>query len=193
MGRTMDLRREMERAFERRPDKKKEELASRLGLKPSAVSDMLTRSRKPRNIRATEVPIIREYLELDPVVKVVGFVGAGSEAHFYGEASDDPAEYVPAPVNASSETVAVEIRGDSLGPAFNGWLAFYNDRREPIDESLYGRLCIVGLDSGQVLIKIPRPAREKGLFHLFPNAGGDVILDARITWAARVTIMEPKR
>lgn len=189
----MDLRREMERAFEQRPDKRKEELASRLGLKPSGVSDMLTRTRKPRHIKAHEVPIIREYLELDPIVKIVGFVGAGSEAHFYGLASDDPAEYVPAPASAGGETVAVEIRGDSLGPAFDGWLAFYDDRREPIDESLYGRLCIVGLDTGQVLIKIPRPAREKGRFHLFPNAGGDVILDARVVWAAKVTIMEPRR
>lgn len=189
----MDLRREMERAFARRPDKRKDELATRLGLSPSAVSDMLTRTRKPRNIRAAEVQVIREYLELDPIVKVVGFVGAGSEAHFYGEASDDPADYVPAPAGAGGDTVAVEIRGDSLGPAFDGWLAFYDDRQEPISESLYGRLCIVGLDTGQVLIKIPRPAREKGLFHLFPNAGGDVILDARVIWAAQVTMMEPRR
>lgn len=189
----MDLRREMERVFERRSDKKKTELAKRLGVRNSAISDMLAKDKKPRHIREHEAQIIREYLEIDqPLVKVVGSVGAASEAHFYSEATDDPGDYVSAPEGSSTDTVAVEIRGESLGPAFNGWLAFYDDRQEPISEALYGRLCVVGLDTGQVLIKIPKPARHRGRFHLLSNVGGEVITDAKVVWAARVIDMKPR-
>ncbi|WP_301406252.1 hypothetical protein, partial [Enterococcus entomosocium] len=46
-------------------------------------------------------------------VPLVGYVGAGATAFFFGEQGhyDD----VPAPDGASTNTVAVEIRGDSLG------------------------------------------------------------------------------
>lgn len=189
----MDLKREMERAFEQRPEKKKTELAKRLGLQPSAITDMLKKD-KPRRIREKEIPIIRRYLGLEDenMVPIVGSVGAGSEAHFYALASDDPGERVPAPAGASPDTVAVEIRGDSLGPAFNGWLAFYDDRQEHLTPNLHGRLCVVGLDTGQVLIKLPRPARLKGRYHLFSNGPGEPILDARVVWAARIIDMKPK-
>lgn len=170
--------------------KSKTGLARALGVGNSTISDMLATDRKPRQIKAKEWPKIREYLELEPMVKVVGWAGAGSEAHFYGEAADDPQEYVTAPSRASPETVAVEIRGDSLGPGFNGWLAFYDDRRDPITEDLYGRLCIVGLKDGRVLIKIPRPAKHKGYFHLHSSATTDVIPDVQIVWAARVRMVE---
>jgi hypothetical protein len=181
----------MERAFERRPDKKKSELAQKLGLQPSAVSDMLDKQ-KPRRIREKEIPIIRRYLELDPVVPIVGTVGASAEAYFYGEASDNPSEVVQAPQGASPDTVAVEIRGESLGAGFNGWLAFYDDRREPITSDLMGRLCVVSLPDGRVLIKIPKKAKTKGLYHLFSNIGGEPIPDVEIEWAALVKLIGPK-
>lgn len=185
----MDLIAEIRRAFKERPEKTKGGLAAKLGKHQNVVTYILNGTRE---IKAREVPIIRKYLELENTVPIVGSVGAGSEAHFYQLANDAPGESIPAPEGASLDTVAVEIRGDSLGPAFDGWLAFYDDRKDGITSDLHGRLCIVGLDTGQVLIKLPRPARLKGRFHLFSNGLGEPILDAKVEWAARIIDMKPK-
>lgn len=185
----MDLVAEIRRAFKDRPEKTKGGLAKKLGKHQNVVTYIL---KGERQIKANEVPIIRKYLELDPVVPIVGTVGASAEAYFYGEASDNPAEVVQAPQGASPDTVAVEIRGESLGAGFNGWLAFYDDRREPITSDLIGRLCVVSLPDGRVLIKIPKKAKAKGLFHLFSNIGGEPIPDVEIDWAALVKLIAPK-
>jgi hypothetical protein len=121
-------------------------------------------------------------------VPIVGHVGAGSNAYFV------PARLgnAPAPEWASESTVAVEIRGDSLGRSLNGWLAYYDDVRNPVTEDLMGHLCVVGLADGQILIKELRQARQRGYFHLFSNAGGDPILDQKVEWAALVKTLKPK-
>lgn len=184
----MDIR-EIERGLEK-PGKSRVGLAKAMGRTPSAITDLL---QGRRQLKAREVPIVRKYLELDPQVPIVGYVGAGSdEAHFYAEASDSPADAVPAPAGTSPDTVAVEIRGDSLGIAFNGWLAFYEDRRQPVLEHQLNRLCVVGLADDRVLIKVPRKSRQRGRFHLFPNGPGEPILDAKVEWAAVVTMMRRK-
>lgn len=179
----------------KKPGKSKGGLAKALGLAPQGVTALFTpdaRTGKPRQIKADEVPIIRQYLELDRPVPVVGYVGATSEDVYYGENSDQPLDYVSAPPDADDDTVAVEIRGDSLGPGLNGFLAYYDQRFEPVTESLIGRLCVVGLSDGRVLIKILRKA-PRGRFHLVPNAGGEIIHDAKVKWAALVIALTPKR
>src|SRR5215472_12584905 len=50
-------------------------------------------------------------------VPVVGYVGAGAKAHFYDVAQGDLDEVDP-PKGSTEATVAVEIRGESLGPFF---------------------------------------------------------------------------
>lgn len=178
----------------KKPGKSKGGLAKALGIAPQGVTALFTpdsRTGKPRQIKADEVPKIREYLELDRPVPIVGYVGASSEDVYYGENSDAPAEFVSAPTEASTETVAVEIRGNSLGPGFNGWVAYYDDRRTPVTLDLIGRLCVVGLTDGRVLIKTLRKA-PGGRFHLLPNAGGEIIHDAKVKWAARVIALLPK-
>src|SRR5260370_22026392 len=70
-------------------------------------------------------------------VPVAGYVGAGSETHFYSEAQG-PFDEAPAPEDVTSQTVAVEVRGESLGPIFSGWLVYFDDRREPAAEELIG-------------------------------------------------------
>lgn len=186
----MDLVQQIESALHRLADKGKNKsgLAAALGRHPNVVTKILARERR---IQIKELPRIREYLEMDPLVPVVGYVGAGAEAHFYGEAADAPTDSVPAPHNATPETVAVEIRGNSLGAIYNGWVAFYDDRREPITEDLYGHLCVVGLSDGRVLIKVPRPAMQRGRFHLTSDFG-DPIMDVKIIWAAKVIAQAPK-
>lgn len=123
-------------------------------------------------------------------VPVVGYVSAGAEAVLFGE-GQGPFDDVPAPAFASPETVAVEIRGESLGPFFNEWLVFYDDVRSPITPDLIGELCVVGLPDKRVLIKKIQNSRTEGLYHLL-SQNEPPILDVPVDWAARVTGMQPR-
>lgn len=123
-------------------------------------------------------------------VRLVGFVGAGALAHYYASGSGDLGD-VDAPPNASKETVAVEVRGDSLGPLFESWLIFYDDVRTPVTPDLHGRLCVVGLPDDRVLVKKIRPAGRAHHFHLLSN-NEEPILDQEVLWAARVKSMTPR-
>jgi hypothetical protein len=122
-------------------------------------------------------------------VPVVGYVGAGAEAHFFGDqgALDD----VAAPDGASQDTVAVEIRGESLGALFDRWLVFYDDVHRPITPDQVGRLCVVGLADGRILIKQIKRSRSGKHYHLLSNTEAP-ILDVEIEWAAKVINMVPR-
>jgi DNA-binding XRE family transcriptional regulator len=122
-------------------------------------------------------------------VPLVGYVGAGSETHFF--ANDAPLDDVPAPAGSTDSTVAVEIRGESLGTFFDRWLVFYDDVRRPVDNSLINRLCVVGLEDGRILIKKVQRSKARGLFHLISQTEPP-ILDVEIEWAARVKNMVPR-
>jgi transcriptional regulator with XRE-family HTH domain len=125
-----------------------------------------------------------------PAVPVVGYVGAGSEAHF--GTSQGPMDEVPAPDDATPQTVAVEVRGESLGTFFDGWLVFYDDVRSPITDDLVGRLCVVGLEDGRVLVKkVQRARNDPDRFDLHGQFG-DPVLDVTVTWAAPVKSFAPR-
>lgn len=123
-------------------------------------------------------------------VKLKGYVGAGSEMHYY-RLADEEYEEVPAPNKVTDRTVAVEIRGKSMGPAVAGWLVFYDDIHSEVTPALHGRLCVVGLSDDRILIK--RIKRQKnGLYTLLSNSDEPPIEDAQIEWAAPVTSLEPR-
>lgn len=123
-----------------------------------------------------------------PTVPLLGYVAAGATAHFTagGELGE-----VEAPGGSSETTVAVEIRGDSLGTFFDRWLVFYDDVRRPLTPDLIGKLCVLGLEDGRVLIKKPQRSRSKGLYHLLSQTE-DPILDVAVEWAAKVKTLVPR-
>lgn len=122
---------------------------------------------------------------------LIGYAGAGAEVSYFAE-GQGPFDRVKMPPGGSNRTVGVEIRGDSLGTLLNGWIAYYEDRREPPTDDLIGRLCVVGIEGGHVLIKrIARRGRGPGTFDLSaPNT--DVMFDQRVEWAAEVTAFLPR-
>jgi hypothetical protein len=122
-------------------------------------------------------------------VPLVGYVGAGAQAHLF-ETGQGPFEQVEATDAANENTVAAEIRGESLGALFDRWLVFYDDVRSPVTPDLYGKLCVVGLPDGRVLVKQLKRAPE-GRFHLISNTEGP-LLDQEVSWAAKVTEMRPR-
>jgi phage repressor protein C with HTH and peptisase S24 domain len=139
--------------------------------------EWLLTGRKPFPSDEPEQPPARK-------VRVVGYVGAGAEAHLYAVAQGDLDEVDPPP-GLTEDTVAVEIRGDSLGAFFNRWLVFYDDVRRPVTPDLIGELCIVGLEDGRILIKQIQRSKTEGLFNLISSTEKP-ITDVAIEWAARV-------
>ncbi len=174
-------------------------LAKALGRSPSAVTDLLNGHRR---LRADEIAIVAEYLGIEPPrllgggdrivpkAPLIGNVGAGAVAHFYAD-GQGPFDEVDAPIDAKPTTVAVQIRGHSLGALFDNWLVFYDDIRNPPDESLVGRMCVCGLSDGRVLIKSVKRSPNTGLWNLLSNTEAP-IYDVGLEWAAPVREMRPR-
>lgn len=121
---------------------------------------------------------------------VVGYAAAGNDTVTFADAQG-PLEEVDAPQWATKDTVAVRVRGTSLGIHFDNWLAFYDDRRDPPDQSLIGELCICGLPENRVVIKKLRAGSIKGKFHLESNTE-PTMFDQVVEWAAMVSEMRPR-
>jgi hypothetical protein len=123
-------------------------------------------------------------------IPVVGYVGAGAQAHYYA-VSQDHLDEIEQPKLFGEKTVALEIRDDDLGPLFNRWRVFFNDRREPATSDLFGRLCVVALEDGLILLRQIRPGGVENRYHLIPQRGL-TLLDVALRWAAKVeTILPP--
>jgi hypothetical protein len=125
-------------------------------------------------------------------VPIVGLAGAGPQGTVAFAESDGELGDAPSAPNATHRTVAVEVRGDSMhGTAEDGWLIYYDDRRDPPDESLLAQLCVVALADGRVLVKWLHAGRGPGLFHL-ESANAPTMRDVAVEWAARVTAIIPR-
>jgi transcriptional regulator with XRE-family HTH domain len=169
---------------------KKSDLASALGIPNSAVTQLL---KGERRIKADEVAPIRQFLRLD-TVPLKGFASAGGAVEYHS-LPEDELDRVQAPEDSTENTVAVEIRGDSLGPALNGWLAYYDDVHRPVTGALANKLCVLGLSDGAVVIKRLVPSKgSKRMFHLVSNAGEHSmdVPASGIAWGAKIIRMQPK-
>lgn len=145
---------------------------------------------EPSHIDSEEIAAMLPQGPSPATVKLKGYVGAGSQAHFYRLADDDYEE-VPAPLGATDQTIALEIKGTSWGPAMEGWVVFYRDIRSPVTSDLVGRTCVVGLADDRILVK--KIARDgRGGFRLLSNSNEPPIEDAQIEWAAKITDMRPR-
>lgn len=146
-----------------------------------------------KNGASTFDPDEAEY-EFDPdlEVPVVGYVGAGAGAHYYQVDNPSELERVQAPKESTKKTVAVEVKGDSLGPLFNRWLVYYDDVHSPVTPDLIGRLCVVGLPDDRILVKQIRQSRKfRGMFDLISNRPDEPVIEGvEIAWAAKVTDMK---
>jgi transcriptional regulator with XRE-family HTH domain len=176
-------------------------LARALGRSPSAVTDLLNGDRR---LKAEEIPLIVEYLGVDPPrflmagrpppqsdnVPLIGFVGAGAQTHFYAD-GQGPFDEVAAPDAGGPRTVAVQIRGHSLGALFDNWLVFYDDVRYPPGEEWVGRMCVCGLSDGRILIKALKRSPIRGLWTLLSNVEAP-LYDVALDWAAPVREMRPR-
>jgi transcriptional regulator with XRE-family HTH domain len=175
-------------------------LAKALGRSPSAVTDLLNGHRR---LRADEISIVAEYLGVEPPrllggggkpitqrAPLIGYIGAGAVAHFYAE-GQGPFDEVDAPSDAGPQTVALQIRGHSLGALFDNWLVLYDDVRDPPYDGQIGRMCVCGVSDGRALIKGLKKSPATGLWNLLSNTEPP-IYDIGLDWAAPVRELRPR-
>jgi hypothetical protein len=118
-------------------------------------------------------------------VRVLGYVGAGGDSHLYAIESDD-FEELNLPGLATASSVALEIRGESMGKYLNRWFVVYdNSRRQPA-ANLIGKLCVVALEDGRILLKRLARGETKGMFDLI-SVAAPTIRNVDVAWAAKVT------
>lgn len=122
-------------------------------------------------------------------VPVVGYVGAGWTVIVF-DGDQGEFERVQAPPDVTESTVAVRVRGESLGPFFDRWVVFYDEVRRPLTSDLYDEVCVVGLSSGSVVIKKVTKGQRDGCFNLLSQFEPP-IYDAEVEWAAKVKWMGP--
>lgn len=118
-------------------------------------------------------------------VPVVGHVGAGGEVLF--DLGQGPFGTMEAPPEGGGpDTVAVVVRGESMtGILDDGWAVYYNRRHDRPTPDMLGKLCVVGLEDGRVLVKRLLKGRVSGGYDLYSVAAAP-LLDQVVTWAAKV-------
>ena len=165
------------------------DLARAVGISQPAINKI----EKGGIVKSKYIPDILRALNIAATpsfVPMVGYVSAGSTAIHFAD-GQGPYDMVIGPDDSTTATVAVEIRGESLGAIFHHWLVFYDDRREAPSADMLNRLCVVGCADGRVMVKQLRQGQMPGRYHLFSNTEPP-IYDAELEWAAEVKFMRPK-
>jgi transcriptional regulator with XRE-family HTH domain len=175
------------------------QLAREVGIKPQAIQAIEAgKVRQPQNIvgiaRALGVEAAYLLSGTGPGVqrtKIVGVALAGVEQIDYSIGQDGLGDTEP-PEMATEHTVALEVRGNSMGGRIeDGDLVFYDERREPVTADLLGRVCVIGCSDGRVMIKKLQKGSRPGHFHLI-SYSADPEFDVSVDWAAKVTSIRPR-
>jgi hypothetical protein len=119
---------------------------------------------------------------------LVGKVGAGAEITRFDEGVVLAGIEPPPGLGICN---AAEIHGDSQYPLQEGWLIFYGAEHAGIPEDCIGKLSVVQVKDGPILLKTIKRARKKGLFHL-ESWNAPVRENVNIEWAAKVLDIRPR-
>jgi SOS-response transcriptional repressor LexA len=131
--------------------------------------------------------------EADFAVPIVGRAGADAEGRIAYADGHDTGDSAPLPPGGSANAVAVEIAGHSMrGWIEDGSLIYYEETRDPPTDDMLGSIVVVGLDTGEVLVKRLLRGSVDGLFDL-ESVSGPTRRDARVLWAADVTAVIPPK
>ena len=134
-----------------KPGRTKGGLAQAMGVRPGAVSEILSGLRL---IKASEIAPIIEYLELNSV-PIMGRVGAGASIEpKHEQVPPEGLGEVELPCPISEETIAFEVAGDSMLPKYENGdvIVVYKEQRHPLS-SFYGEEAVVRLKTGERYLK----------------------------------------
>src|SRR5437763_6635047 len=172
-----------------KPGKTKGGLAAAMGVRPGAVSEILA---EIRQIKATEIQPIIDYLELNSV-PIMGRVGAG--AVIEPEHEQVPPEglgEVELPFPIAEETIAFEVAGDSMLPKYENGdvIVVYREQRHPVS-SFYGEEAAVRLKTGERYLKTIDRAKSPTLVNL-TSFNAKPIHEVKLEWVGEICLSMPK-
>jgi repressor LexA len=178
----------IERGLEK-PGKTKGGLAQAMGVRPGAVSEILSGLRL---IKASEIAPIMEYLELNSV-PIMGRVGAG--AVIEPENDQVPPEglgEVELPFPISDETIAFEVAGDSMLPKYENGdiIVVYRTQRHPLT-SFYGEEAAVRLKSGERYLKTIERGKSANFVNL-TSFNAKPINGVKLEWIGEICATLPR-
>jgi repressor LexA len=178
----------IERGLEK-PGKTKGGLAQAMGVRPGAVSEILSGLRL---IKASEIAPIMEYLELNSV-PIMGRVGAG--AVIEPENDQVPPEglgEVELPFPISEETIAFEVAGDSMLPKYENGdiIVVYRDQHHPLT-SFYGEEAAVRLKSGERYLKTIERGKTANFVNL-TSFNAKPINGVKLEWIGEICVTLPR-
>jgi repressor LexA len=178
----------IERGLEK-PGKTKGGLATAMGVRPGAVSEILA---EIRLIKASEIAPIIEYLELNSV-PIMGRVGAG--AVIEPEHEQVPPEglgEVELPFPIAEETIAFEVAGDSMLPKYENGdiIVVFREQRYPL-ASFYGEEAAVRLKTGERYLKTIERGKSATLVNL-TSFNAKPINGVRLEWVGEICVTLPR-
>jgi repressor LexA len=178
----------IERGLER-TGKSKGGLAKVMGVRPGAVSEILSGIRL---IKASEIAPIMEYLELN-YVPIMGRVGAG--AVIEPENEQIPPEglgSIELPFPISEETIAFEVTGDSMVPKYENGdiIVVYREQRHPL-ANFYGEEAAVRLKTGERYLKTIERGKGASQVNL-TSFNAKAINGVKLDWIGEICVTLPR-
>ena len=178
----------IERGLER-TGKSKGGLAQAMGVRASAISEILSGLRQ---IKASEIAPIVEYLELNRV-PIMGRIGAG--ALIEPDIEQIPPEgigEVELPFPLSEETIAFEVTGDSMLPKYESAdvIVVYREQRHPL-ASFYGEEAAVRLKTGERYLKTIERGKAPSMVNL-ASFNAKPINGVKLDWIGEICVTLPR-
>ena len=169
--------------------KSKGGLARAMGVRPGAVSEILSGLRL---IKASEIEPIMEYLELNSV-PIMGRVGAG--AVIEPENEQVPPEglgEVELPFPILEETIAFEVAGDSMLPKYENGdvIVVYREQHHPL-ASFFGEEAAVRLKSGERYLKTIERGKSANAVNL-TSFNAKPINGVKLEWIGEICVTLPR-
>jgi len=172
-----------------KPGKTKGRLAAAMGVRPGAVSEILSGTRL---IKASEIQPIIDYLELN-AVPIMGRVGAGATiAPEHEQVPPEGLGEIELPFPIAEETIAFEVVGDSMLPKYENGdvIVVYRDQRYPLS-SFYGEEAAVRLRTGERYLKTIERGNAANVVNL-TSFNAKPITAVKLEWIGEICVTLPR-
>ena len=172
-----------------KPGKTKGGLATAMGVRPGAVSEILSGLRL---IKASEIAPIIDYLELNSV-PIMGRVGAGAVIEpEYEQVPPEGLGSIELPFPIAEETLAFEVVGDSMLPKYENGdvIVVYKEQRHPLS-SFFGEEAAVRLKTGERYLKTIERGKGANQVNL-TSFNAKAINGVKLDWIGEICLTLPR-